>query len=149
MGSNSAGGTGVCCKRGCCQVVSASGWSFVQRNPTECGASEDDREASMMRRVWPIRGCRAKERNNRSYRHCCFKQEIHCMWWRVNVYEKSNTCSVPQGSVLFQPMYIYYAFQTPGFYVGILAGDTCVYVTHSKGATFSGSFCSHGVSSGA
>jgi hypothetical protein len=35
----------------CCQVeVSASGWSLVQRSPTERGMSECDREASMMRR---------------------------------------------------------------------------------------------------
>jgi hypothetical protein len=40
-----------------CQVdVSASGWSFVQRSFTECGVSECDREASIMRRPWPI-GC--------------------------------------------------------------------------------------------
>jgi hypothetical protein len=37
----------------CCQVeVSASGWSLVQRSPTEC-----DREASIMSRPWPTRGC--------------------------------------------------------------------------------------------
>jgi hypothetical protein len=46
----------VCCE--CCvcyQVqVSASGWSLVQRSPTEC-----DREASIMRRLGPSRGCRA------------------------------------------------------------------------------------------
>jgi hypothetical protein len=37
-----------------CQVeVSASGWPLVQRSPTECGVSECDREASVMRRPWP------------------------------------------------------------------------------------------------
>jgi hypothetical protein len=31
----------------CCQVeVSATGWSLVQRSPTECGVSDCDREAS-------------------------------------------------------------------------------------------------------
>jgi hypothetical protein len=31
----------------CSQVeVSATGWSLVQRSPTECGVSECDREAS-------------------------------------------------------------------------------------------------------
>jgi hypothetical protein len=31
----------------CCQVeVSATGWSLVQRSPTECCVSECDREAS-------------------------------------------------------------------------------------------------------
>ena len=42
VGSNPTGGTDVslsCVV--CCQVeVSATGWSLVQRNPTECGASE-------------------------------------------------------------------------------------------------------------
>jgi hypothetical protein len=38
----------------CCQVeVSASGRSLVQRIPTECGVSECDREAWIMRRRWP------------------------------------------------------------------------------------------------
>jgi hypothetical protein len=42
----------------CCQVeVSASGWSLVQRSPTECGISQCDREASIMRRPWPTTGC--------------------------------------------------------------------------------------------
>ena len=41
----------------CFQVeVSASGWLFVQRRPTECSVSECDREASIMR-PWPTRGC--------------------------------------------------------------------------------------------
>jgi hypothetical protein len=40
-----------------CQVeVSATGWSLVQRSPTECGVSECDREASIMGRPWPTRG---------------------------------------------------------------------------------------------
>jgi hypothetical protein len=40
----------------CCQLeISASGWSLVQRNPTECRVSECDREAPM-RRTWPKRG---------------------------------------------------------------------------------------------
>jgi hypothetical protein len=45
-----------------CQVeVSASGWSLVQRSLTECGVSECDHEASIMRRPWPIRGFCAME----------------------------------------------------------------------------------------
>jgi hypothetical protein len=44
----------------CCQVqVSATGRSLVQRSPTECGVSECDREASIIRRPRPPRGCRA------------------------------------------------------------------------------------------
>jgi hypothetical protein len=47
----------------CCQVeVSATGWSLVQRSPTECGVSECDREASIMRRPRPLRGCYAIEK---------------------------------------------------------------------------------------
>jgi hypothetical protein len=42
--------------------VSASGWSLVQRNNTECDVSEYDREASIKRRLWPKRGCRTIER---------------------------------------------------------------------------------------
>jgi hypothetical protein len=42
----------------CCQEeVSASGWSLVQRIPTECGVSEYDREDSIMRRHWPTGVC--------------------------------------------------------------------------------------------
>jgi hypothetical protein len=37
--------------------VSATGWSLVQRSPTECGVSDCDREASIMRRPWFTRGC--------------------------------------------------------------------------------------------
>jgi predicted NAD-dependent protein-ADP-ribosyltransferase YbiA (DUF1768 family) len=57
----------------CCQVeVSATGWSLVQRSPTECGVFQVcDRETSKkMRRPRPPRGCRAigkkKEKNRRS-----------------------------------------------------------------------------------
>ena len=42
----------------CCQVeVSATDRSLVQRSPINCGASECDREASIMRTPWPTRGC--------------------------------------------------------------------------------------------
>ena len=41
-----------------CQIqVSASGWSLVQRSPTDCGVSEYEREASTTRSSLPIRGC--------------------------------------------------------------------------------------------
>ena len=40
----------------CCQIeVSASGWSLVQRIPTDC--LERDHESSKMRRPWPTGGC--------------------------------------------------------------------------------------------
>jgi hypothetical protein len=58
-GSNPAGGHGCLSVVSVvwCQVeVSASGRSLVQRNATECDVSECDREASIMRRPWPIGG---------------------------------------------------------------------------------------------
>ena len=43
---------------GCCPVEAcASGLSLVQRGRTECGVSECDRKASVMRRPWPTKGC--------------------------------------------------------------------------------------------
>ena len=42
----------------CCQIeVSASGLSLVQKNPVECGVSDYDRQASIMRRPWQTLGC--------------------------------------------------------------------------------------------
>ena len=60
VGSNPAGCYGCLCLGSvvCCQVeVSVSGWSLVQRNLTECGLSECDREASTIWRPWPTSGC--------------------------------------------------------------------------------------------
>ena len=34
-----------------------SGLSLVPRRPTKCGASEYDRQASIMKMPWPTRGC--------------------------------------------------------------------------------------------
>jgi len=42
--------------------VSATDRSLIQRSLTECGVSEYDREASIMRRPWPTRGCYAIEK---------------------------------------------------------------------------------------
>jgi hypothetical protein len=42
--------------------VSASGLSLVRRSSTKRGVSECDREASIMRRPWPSRGCCAMEK---------------------------------------------------------------------------------------
>ena len=48
----------VSCECCCCQVeVSALDRSLVQRSPTECGVSQCDREVSILRRLWPTRGC--------------------------------------------------------------------------------------------
>ena len=44
----------------CYQVeVSVTRWSLIQSSPTECGVTECDREASIMRRPRPNGGCRA------------------------------------------------------------------------------------------
>jgi hypothetical protein len=66
----------------CCQVeVSATGWSLVQRSPTECGVSKKFVivKARKMRRPRPPRGCRAIGRKkvtiqviNRTLRHVSF-----------------------------------------------------------------------------
>jgi hypothetical protein len=58
----------------CCQVeVSALGWSFVQRSPTECGVFECDSEASIMRRPWPTRGCCAIGKKKMVGEISCYK----------------------------------------------------------------------------
>jgi hypothetical protein len=64
VGSNPAGGMdhlsvviGVCCEVG----VSASGLSLLHRSPTDCGVSECERKALIIRRPWPSRGCCARE----------------------------------------------------------------------------------------
>jgi hypothetical protein len=58
-GSNPAG-------HGCLSLVSVvcrevlafvSGLSLLRKSPTECGVSECDREALIMRRSWPTEGC--------------------------------------------------------------------------------------------
>jgi hypothetical protein len=75
VGSNPAGGVDVCLLLSvvCCQVeVSASGSSLVQRSPTECGMSEYDREAWIMRRPWLTRGCCATGKK------ICFSVPVFC-----------------------------------------------------------------------
>ena len=59
---NSVGGRRILrllCVVWCQVVVSASGWSLVQSNPTDCGVSDCDREVWIMGRPWPTGGCRA------------------------------------------------------------------------------------------
>jgi hypothetical protein len=64
----------------CCEVeVSVSGWSLVQRSPTECCVSECDCETSRMRRSRPIRDCRAmgKGKNTcKCYYIACFNYHV-------------------------------------------------------------------------
>ena len=50
---------------GCFQeAVSATDRSFAQRNTIECGVSECDSEASIMRRLWSTRNCCAIKKTN-------------------------------------------------------------------------------------
>ena len=62
-GSNPARGHECLSGFECCQVEAyASGWSLVQRSPTDGGVCECDNKSSIMRRPWPTGGrggCRA------------------------------------------------------------------------------------------
>ena len=51
--------------------VCASGWSLVQRSPTDCGVSECDGETSIMRRPWPTGGAVVPQKMEVN-RHDCF-----------------------------------------------------------------------------
>jgi hypothetical protein len=62
-------GMSVSCEYWVLSEVSVSGWSLVQSSPTECGVSECDREASIMRGPCPTRDCCAIERS--LFRICC------------------------------------------------------------------------------
>jgi len=82
----------------CCHVeVSASGCSLVQKSSTERGVSECDREASIMRRPWPTRGCCAMEiwitlHQKFDLKQC--RQEtspMHIIWMAVVYFGKPNT----------------------------------------------------------
>jgi hypothetical protein len=57
------------------------GWS---RSPTECSVSECDREASIMRRPWPTRCCRAMEKKIR-------RKSIDRIIETYNIYVTTNT----------------------------------------------------------
>jgi hypothetical protein len=43
-------------------AASGSGRSVVQRSPTKCRVPECDREASIIWRPWPTKGCCAMEK---------------------------------------------------------------------------------------
>jgi hypothetical protein len=73
-GSNPTGGTNVSAVS--CQVeVSASGLSLMQRSPSECGVSECDGEALVMRRPRPNRDCCAMT-----------KKSIECQLFFITLY---------------------------------------------------------------
>jgi hypothetical protein len=69
-----------------CEVeVSATGWSLVQRSPTECGVSECDREALITRRPWPTRGLLRHEKK----KHVAERQKNNS----VLSLDGNNTCA--------------------------------------------------------
>jgi hypothetical protein len=97
-GSNPAGGHGCLSLVSvvCCQVeVSATSWSLVQRSPTDCGVSECDREASVMRGPWPTRGCCAIGKKNNYFYCYCFvvvvTQQLDLVHFLTKIQHDKNT----------------------------------------------------------
>jgi len=80
----------------CCVFSGASGRSLVQRDPTECGVTVCDCEASIMRKPWPSRGCYAMEK---IYIYIClftfrsFRSNVECLplIWSAH----TNSCDIP------------------------------------------------------
>jgi hypothetical protein len=65
----------------CCQVeAGASGWALVQVSPTECGVSEYDCEASIMRWPWPTMSCCAMKNEN----ICHIASNATTIWLMMN-----------------------------------------------------------------
>jgi hypothetical protein len=83
----------------CCQVdVSVSGWSLVQRSPTECGVSKVcDPEASTMRWPSPPRGCQAIGKKKKKEYLCLIKQCIVKMNGGVELWLSSFLTSALNG----------------------------------------------------
>jgi hypothetical protein len=74
----------------CCQVdVYATGWSLVQRSPTECGVSECDREALIMRRPRPPRGCCTTGERERGTEYRIKKKIFFCEGPRSRCYGRT------------------------------------------------------------
>jgi len=91
----------------CCQIqVFATGWSFVQKSPTECGVSECHRESSTTRRPWHNGGCCAvgytnieSVMNKMSVEHW---RNVHLKLWKRNFFQctLSTTNTTHTGLVL-------------------------------------------------
>jgi hypothetical protein len=70
-----------------CQVeVSATGWSLVQGSSTECDVSEYDREASIIRKPWPIRCCCVIAKKIVSCRYSVVHDELQITFCIVLLY---------------------------------------------------------------
>ena len=78
-----------------CYVLPGTGFCArltpVQKNPTECGVSECDHEASPIRRPWPTRGCRAMG-GGTIPTPCCRRFSIDLYQWN-----KQNICRNVRG----------------------------------------------------
>jgi hypothetical protein len=73
-----------------CQVeVCASSRSLVQRNTTDCGASnERDLETPRMRRPWPALGCSATGNKTEVYTSCGFLKRS---WKLLGIHGRQRT----------------------------------------------------------
>jgi hypothetical protein len=81
----------------CCQVqVSATGWSLVQRSPTDWCAVVCDLETSWMKRPWPTGGgggCCAKIKSLLRTNDCFFKQRSPAGWvTRIRCFQCRRNC---------------------------------------------------------
>jgi hypothetical protein len=102
-----------------CQIeVSATGWSLVQRSPTDCGVSECDREASIMRRSRPPRGCRAIGKKNNAI-----------LWYRATCFD-SKFLSGRNSCVIFLSFFLSYLFSLTCVYLLIVVVE-CYFCTWS------------------
>jgi hypothetical protein len=81
----------------CCQVeVSASGWSLIQRSPTECGVYNWVWPWSIdKRRPWPNRGCWATKK---IYIYMNLTQQLRNFhyWWNERVQKNVSNPHISQ-----------------------------------------------------
>ena len=84
----------------CCQVeVSASGWSLVQRSPTECGVCDCDRETSVTKRVWSTSGAVASWTRTHTHTHTYNPQSSESKLW--SLFENVASTFIPLTLCLF------------------------------------------------
>ena len=112
MGSNPTGSMDVCLLRLLCVVqveVSVTGWSLVQRSPTDCGASLC---VTKKPREWgghgPLGGCRAKNKRKRDIYNCFFRSQD---WLKHKVVVFVNECCLSQSFFTFSFKIINSEFQ--------------------------------------
>ena len=92
-----------------CKVeVSTSGWSPVQSSRIECGVSECDRKAPIMRKPWPTRGCCSIGEKMYTNTSCKIRlmviTAIWCSWIRASSY-KSYTVEMTDKMQLCRTIY--------------------------------------------